>query len=195
MVTNHQSFLDPWLVGIAPSRQIHYMARDTLFKGGFTQWLLELWNSYPVKRGAADLNAIRITVERLERGFVVNVFPEGTRSEDGTIGGVAAGVGLIVNRCKAPVTIVPVVIEGAFEAWPKGQKAPHPSPIRIVHGAPISSEEVKGLGGEEVAMRVRGELVKLQERIGSAHAAGSRARYEADVAAMKEKKPRRRGRE
>jgi 1-acyl-sn-glycerol-3-phosphate acyltransferase len=35
LIANHQSFLDPWLIGIAPSRQVHYMARDTLFRGGF----------------------------------------------------------------------------------------------------------------------------------------------------------------
>src|SRR5690349_10798835 len=55
LVTNHQSFLDPWLIGIAPQRQMHYMARDTLFRGGFLQYLLELLNTFPVKRGAADL--------------------------------------------------------------------------------------------------------------------------------------------
>ena len=67
------------------------MARDTLFKGGFLGYLLELWNSFPVKRGSADLGAIRTAVERLDKGFVVNIFPEGTRSEDGSIGSVAAG--------------------------------------------------------------------------------------------------------
>src|SRR5215217_5899946 len=77
MVMNHQSFLDPWLIGIAPSRQIHYMARDTLFRGGFLGYLLELWNSFPVKRGAADLTAIRTAVERPDKGFIVNIFPEG----------------------------------------------------------------------------------------------------------------------
>jgi 1-acyl-sn-glycerol-3-phosphate acyltransferase len=80
LVMNHQSFLDPWLVGVAPSRQVHYMARDTLFRGGFLQYLGELWNAFPVRRGAADLGAIRTAVERLDKGFMVNIFPEGTRS-------------------------------------------------------------------------------------------------------------------
>src|ERR1043166_2315780 len=92
LVTNHQSFLDPWLIGIAPGRQVHYMARDTLFRGGFLQYLGELWNAFPVKRGAADLGAIRTAVERLDKGFMMNIFPEGTRTEDGSIGAIAPGM-------------------------------------------------------------------------------------------------------
>ncbi len=67
MLTNHQSFLDPWLIGIAPGRQIHSMARDSLFNGTIFRYLLELLNAFPVKRGAADLTAIRTAVERLEK--------------------------------------------------------------------------------------------------------------------------------
>ena len=111
LVANHQSFLDPWLLGIAPSRQVHYMARDTLFKGGFLHYLMELWNTFPVRRGAADLGAIRTAVERLDKGFVVNIFPEGTRSEDGSVGTIAPGFSLILNRAKTDVAIVPTVIE------------------------------------------------------------------------------------
>jgi 1-acyl-sn-glycerol-3-phosphate acyltransferase len=208
MVTNHQSFLDPWLVGIAPSRQIHYMARDTLFNKtggvqGFLHYLLELWNAFPVKRGSADLGAIRTGVERLEKGFVLNIFPEGTRSEDGTIGTVAPGMVLILNRVKGdPPPILPVIIDGAFEAWPRNAKAPRVfggSEIRILHGKPIPASEWKALSADQLAARVRRELVKLQREIGSVHAAASEARVakeEAEAAAAVKagggEKPRRR---
>ncbi|HEY4328864.1 MAG TPA: lysophospholipid acyltransferase family protein, partial [Phycisphaerae bacterium] len=75
LAVNHQSYLDPWLAGIAPARQIHYMARDTLFKGGFLHWLMELWNVFPVRRGTADLTAIRTAVDRLDHGFILTIFP------------------------------------------------------------------------------------------------------------------------
>jgi len=169
LVTNHQSFLDPPLIGIALRRQIHYMARETLFKGGFLQWLAETLNTFPVKRGQADLAAVRMAVERLDKGFVVNIFPEGTRTEDGSIGTIAPGVALIVGRCKTPVSIVPVVIDGAFEAWPRTQRLPHPGRIRIVYGKPILPEEFKGLKGAELAARIREAMVGMQRAMGSAH--------------------------
>jgi len=186
MVSNHQSFLDPWLVGIAPSRQLHYMARDTLFNktggvGGFLHFLLELWNAFPVKRGSADLTSIRTAVERLSAGYVLNIFPEGTRTEDGTIGPIAAGLSLILNRCKTepPPVILPTIIDGAFEAWPRDKKVPRVmggSTIRIYYGTPIPATEWKALSSEELARRIRWELVKLQYEIGSVHAERSRLR-------------------
>jgi len=153
-----------------------------LFKGGFLHWLMEHWNAFPVKRGSADLGAIRAAAERLDKGFVVNVFPEGTRSEDGTIGPVAAGVALIVKRCKQDVPIVPVVIDGAHEAWPRQAKGPRPRPVRIDYGRPIPPAEWKALSAEELAWRIRRELVGLQEQIGSRHAEASRRRLEEDAA-------------
>ncbi len=196
MVSNHQSFLDPWLVGIAPSRQIHYMARDTLFNknggiGGFLHYLLELWNAFPVKRGSADLTSIRTAVERLNAGYVLNIFPEGTRTEDGTIGAIAPGLSLILSRCKAepPPVILPTIIDGAFEAWPRDKKLPRVmggSTIRIHHGKAIPAAEWKGMGAEELARRIRWELVKLQYEVGSQHAEKSRARVSEEEKAAAE---------
>jgi 1-acyl-sn-glycerol-3-phosphate acyltransferase len=182
MVTNHQSFLDPWLIGIAPWRQIHYMARDTLFKGGFLQYAAETCNAFPVKRGQADLGAIRMAVERLDKGYIVNVFPEGTRSEDGTIGPAAPGVSLILSRCKTSVWLLPVIIDGAHEAWPRHAKLPRPHAIRIQYGRAIPPAEYKPLSPEDLAWRIRREMVALQKAIGSPHAGASEARLEKDLA-------------
>ncbi|HUO09354.1 MAG TPA: lysophospholipid acyltransferase family protein [Phycisphaerae bacterium] len=195
MVTNHQSFLDPWLIGIAPSRQIHYMARDTLFKGGFLHYLLELWNVFPVKRGHADLTAIRTAVECLQQGYIVNVFPEGTRSEDGSIGQLAPGISLILNRCKSEVSILPVVIDGAFEAWPRDRKIPRffGGRIRICHGKPIAPATWRQWSPDEIATRIRREMIKLQHELHSAHAERSAQRLTEDEGrAATESKPRRR---
>jgi 1-acyl-sn-glycerol-3-phosphate acyltransferase len=193
MITNHQSFLDPWLIGIGLRRQLHYMARDSLFRGGFLHYLMELWNAFPVKRGSADLTAIRTAVERLDKGFIVNIFPEGTRSEDGTIGPIAPGMSIILNRCKQDVPIVPVVIDGAFAAWPRNRKFPKGHPIKLIHGKAIPAAEWRKLSPEELSQRIRGEMVKLQEQIGSPYAAASRERLEREAAAPAQKTRRQRG--
>jgi len=178
LVTNHQSFLDPWLIGLASNRQVHYMARDTLFRGGFLQYLGELLNAFPVKRGKADLWAIRTAVERLNKGYMVNIFPEGTRSPDGIIGPIAPGMVLILNRCKADIPIVPVVIDGAFESWPRTAKFPRPHAIRIIYGHPILATTWRQWSAEELATQVRHEMIKLQTELGSAHAEASQRKLE-----------------
>lgn len=165
MVTNHQSFLDPWLIAIAPSRQFHFMARDSLFKNKAFGWIISLLNAYPVRRGAADLTSIRMTIERLEQGRLVNIFPEGTRSTDGSIGKVAPGLTLIVNRCKIDVPIVPAVIDGAFEAWPRNKKFPRPKKIRIVYGEPIQPATYRAMKPDELAEHIRNTFIALQGQL------------------------------
>jgi 1-acyl-sn-glycerol-3-phosphate acyltransferase len=196
LVTNHQSFLDPWLAGLAAPRQVHSMARDTLFKGGFLQWLMELLNAFPVKRGAADLGAIRAAADRLDKGYAVNIFAEGTRSEDGSIGPIAPGISLILRRTKSPVPIVPAIVDGAFAAWPRNARFPKPRPVRMAFGRPIAPEEWQPLAPDELAARIRQELVALQEQLQSAHAPESRRRLAEDQAhaAAAPAKGKRRGR-
>ena len=181
LITNHQSFMDPWLIGVPLQRQIHYMARETLFKGGFGQTILELTNAFPVRRGKADLNAVRTAIDRLNRGFLVNLFPEATRSNDGTIGPIAAGLSIVLHRAKKPV--IPVVIDGAYEAWPREARLPRPAPIRILYGAPIAYAHLADLSADDMAIRLRRELIHLQFAIGSAHAAASEMRLASDLAA------------
>jgi 1-acyl-sn-glycerol-3-phosphate acyltransferase len=176
LITNHQSFLDPWLIAIAPGRQIHYMARDTLFQGGFMHWMMETHNTFPVKRGHGDRASIRVAAERLEKGYIVNIFPEGTRSLDGTIGPIAPGLSLILRGCKRPVPVIPVLIDGAFEAWPRTKKLPRPHAIKVIYGSPITPEEIAGLSAGELAVRIRRELVALQAKVGSVHAEASARR-------------------
>jgi 1-acyl-sn-glycerol-3-phosphate acyltransferase len=195
MVTNHQSFLDPWLIGIAPARQIHSMARDTLYKGGFLHYLMELWNAFPVKRGHADLAAIRTAVDRLDKGFIVNIFPEGTRSEDGSIGPISPGLTLILHRTKTDVHIVPVLIDGAFAAWPRGSRFPRiftQTPIRIIYGRPIPSSQWRPLSPDALALQIRAQLVALQSDIASPNAAISQRRLELDRAQVTENRTARR---
>ena len=179
LVTNHQSMLDPGLVGIALKRQIHYMARETLFKGGFSQYALERTNAFPVRRGRADTQAVREAIDRLGRGFLVNLFPEATRSVDGTIGPIAAGVAIIVHRAKVPV--IPVVIDGAFEAWPRGRKFFRHSNIRLLYGHPIAYTELANLSADDISIRIRKEMIALQRKLKSPHAAASQKRFEEDL--------------
>ena len=137
LASNHQSYLDPVFIGAFLSREMYFMARDTLFKNCFFGPLIRSLNAYPVKRGGGgDLGAIRDTLRRLRDGEVVLVFPEGTRTTDGTVKSMQGGIGMLAGRAGVPV--VPVYVDGAFSIWKKGAMLPRLfGRVRVCYGRPL----------------------------------------------------------
>ena len=134
-VANHQSFLDiPFLAAQIP-RHVSFVARESLAKSSLLAFIMAQAGCVLVKRGETELTAVREIVAHLEGGDAVCIFPEGTRSKDGSIGEFRRGALLAARRGKAPV--IPIGITGSFEAWPPGQKWPQPHPIRFAFGEPI----------------------------------------------------------
>lgn len=161
LVCNHQSFLDPVLATQALPRECHYMARDTLFHNPRFRWLIESLNAFPIKRGTADIGAIKETLKRLKQGALVTTFPEATRTPDGRVLPMQSGVVLIARKAKAP--IVPTLILGAYEAWPRQVKAPRPRPIIVAYGRAMWPSELQG-DDQEVISRIRDRILEMMER-------------------------------
>ncbi len=163
LACNHQSYLDPVLVTLALYREGSFMARDTLFVNRHFRRLIESLNAFPVKRNTADVGAIKEIIRRLKAGRIVVTFPEGTRTEDGSIGDLLAGSLLVAKRAGA--TIVPTVIDGAFEAWPKGLKLPRPGRVSVAYGEPIDAEQTATLSVEELTRMTRESMLRLQQMV------------------------------
>ena len=159
IASNHQSFLDPILIGVGLKRQIHYMARRSLFKNVFFRWFIKSVNAFPVKREGVDVGAIREAMALLRRGETVLLFPEGTRTWDGTIGPIERGFGMIARRAGVP--LVPAVIDGAFEAWPRTRRIFRFAPISVIFGKPLESKE------EALSEAVARSLAQLQQKLHS----------------------------
>ncbi len=156
ILSNHQSHLDPPLVGGSAKRQLSYLARDTLFQGALGP-LIRSYDAVPVDRDGSGLAGIRATLKRLKQGGAVLLFPEGTRSSNGELQGLKPGFIALVRRSKA--VIVPLGIEGAYLAWPKEKKFPTLfKPIAMYYGQPICPEEVAQLDDEQLLMRVAIDL-------------------------------------
>ncbi|MBK1833863.1 1-acyl-sn-glycerol-3-phosphate acyltransferase [Roseibacillus ishigakijimensis] len=147
VVSNHVSFLDPPLVGIAHRKGVFYLARKTLFKG-FTAWLYPRWNSIPIDQENPDMSSLKNIIKLLKSGERVVMFPEGERSWDGQLLPAKAGVGLIVSKARVPV--LPVRLFGAHEALPRGASFWKNRQVTLVVGEPIefTEEELKGKGRE-----------------------------------------------
>jgi cytidylate kinase len=159
-ICNHQSFLDPIVISMALRRPMNYMARDTLFHlPGFGQLIAALY-AFPVRRGTADSAALKEAMRRVEAGGQVVVFAEGTRTRDGRIGKLLPGVALLARRARA--ITVPVIVDGAYESWPRWQLLPMPGQISVQYGRPISAQEARDMSSDEYLLRVRNELIAIQ---------------------------------
>ncbi|MCD6404729.1 MAG: 1-acyl-sn-glycerol-3-phosphate acyltransferase [Planctomycetes bacterium] len=149
LVSNHQSFLDPALVDAGLNRPVHYMARKSLFMR-FAPFgrLISSLNAFPVERGRGDIKAVREVLRRLKSDNVVLAFPEGTRTHTGEIGDIKPGIFMIAVRSGVPV--VPVAVEGAFDAWPRDSRFPRPGAVGVRFGARLRADE---FGGDAEKMR------------------------------------------
>jgi 1-acyl-sn-glycerol-3-phosphate acyltransferase len=162
LVGNHQSFLDPILCGIGVKRVVTYMARDTLFRGFFGTAIRSV-NAIPVKRDQADIGAMKTVIGRLRQGGVVCLYPEGTRSADGRITKFKPGFGLLCRRSNA--SVVPVLIDGAYECWPRNQKLFSPGLVVVRFGKPLTGAQVAAMSSEELAHWCTATLRRMQHDV------------------------------
>lgn len=136
LVANHQSVLDPVLIQAACPRPLHTMAKSTQFSAPLVGAFMKRYHSFPVRRYQIDPQAVRIALRRLAQGHGVGIYPEGERSWDGRLQPLRLGsIRLIL---KAGVPVVPCVIQGSYEAWPRWDRRFVPWPVRIAFGEPIS---------------------------------------------------------
>ncbi|NLI14873.1 MAG: 1-acyl-sn-glycerol-3-phosphate acyltransferase [candidate division Zixibacteria bacterium] len=115
IASNHQAAADPFIMGTAVPRELAFMAKKELFEIPIEGWLIKRFNAFPVDRFGFDLGVIKKSIEILESGQALVMFPEGTRSKDGKIHEGKIGVGMLAR--KAGVPIMPVYIENSRKAW------------------------------------------------------------------------------
>ncbi len=125
IAANHMSNADPpfiggWL-GPALQRRPTFLAKETLFDGPLGVFIRSL-GAEPVKAGGSDIGAYRAAKAILDRGGVVAILPEGTRSFDGVLGEPKPGVSLLATRTGAPV--LPVGISGTDRLLGRGAVLP-----------------------------------------------------------------------
>lgn len=139
LCSNHISNWDPPLLGSGIERQVHFMAKEELFRIPIVSFLITKWEAVPVKRGAGDRGAIRATLKLLEEGKIFGIFPEGKRSKTGKLGPGLTGVAMFAVKSEAAV--IPVAIIGPYRLF---------RPVTIIYGKPIDlSAQREGKGNSE----------------------------------------------
>ena len=136
VASNHASHLDPPLVGCHVPRQMAFFARKTLWNGKVATWWLDGVGAIPVDRdGGSDVSAIKNVLRTVQSGKALTLFPEGTRSPDGSLQPAKSGVGMIA--CRTAVPVVPVRIFNSHIAFGKGGGFRPGTRVSIVYGKPL----------------------------------------------------------
>lgn len=141
IASNHVSFLDPPLVGIAFPENIYYFARRSLFVHPVAGWLLHRMWAIPVDQEKPEMSTLKQIIQLLKEGQRVVIFPEGERTLDGKIKEKGqAGVGMIVEKSNAKV--LPVRLFGPEIALPRHSKKVVRHPVTLVVGEPIDLSDL-----------------------------------------------------
>lgn len=147
---NHVHNLDSAVIVAMFKRKVNVLAKEELFKNGFIRWIADIFGVYPVKRGRADLQAIKISLKLLKNDELLLMFPEGTRH--GLDKGKKPKNGAVLIAATAGKPIIPIGIQGSFKPFRK---------VIVNIGKPIDyskySEEVKE---KEQASKLTQELMQ-----------------------------------
>ncbi len=110
IAANHQSNLDPPLIGAFHPREMHFVAKKQLFEQPFLASVIRHFNAIPIDRAGVDRTALKEIRGLLDAGEDLVVFPEGTRSKTGELGRPRHGLGMILAM--AQVDVLPILIDG-----------------------------------------------------------------------------------
>lgn len=164
IVSNHVSYMDPTTVGWAVAREIFYLGRKSLFKPPFWNWFLPICNVLPIDRDGHDIAGLRRIIKMLKGGNAVLLFPEGTRSLDGTIQAAEPGAGMVALKSGTP--ILPVRVFGTYESLSRHTKRLRFHPIRVVIGKPYLPVVPEGKREKEMYGPVAQEMMDRVAALG-----------------------------
>jgi cytidylate kinase len=130
--SNHISYFDPPAVSVTLPREVHFVAKDTLFDIWWLGRVIRFYNAFPIKRGVFDREAMGKALTLLQANRSVLIFPEGGRIFGGKLGEGKSGIGYLAIRSGVPV--VPVYVEGTNRLKDCFFRRAR---VRVIHGKPI----------------------------------------------------------
>lgn len=164
IAANHGSFYDPPLVAVSWPDAVHFLARETLFRGFIFKRLITALNAHPVSGDAADVSVLRMILQELKGGKKVILFPEGTRSLDGVVQEFKPGLALLAQRSGSAV--IPTFVDG-YHVWPRSKTWPKFwGKTKVVFGKPVFWSEFEHLEKRAAqhlfTQKIRNEIIALQ---------------------------------
>ncbi|MDX6706204.1 MAG: 1-acyl-sn-glycerol-3-phosphate acyltransferase [Solirubrobacteraceae bacterium] len=193
IASNHKSFWDSFFIGVSTRRHVRFMGKSELFEKPYAPLLVWL-GAFPVRRGAADEDALETARIVLRQGGVLALFPEGTRIRDpDRLGSPRSAVGRLALEAGAP--IVPAAISGTQKLFLG--PLPKPDRVRVAFSAPIavaedepSPEAARELVSDQLWPQVEQEFGRLRSRPGLIAASLAVLGLGAGVAARRRRRKR-----
>ena len=137
LASNHASYVDPFFVGLGVVRRINYLAKKELFSSRVTSYFLRnLFRVIPIDREQMDRTTLKTIYGHLRSNEILLMFPEGTRSYDGSLQEAKMGIGMIAYNTQVP--IIPVYISGSHAILPRDDKRVHLKQCSVYFGPPIN---------------------------------------------------------
>jgi len=142
---------------------MNFLARKTLYRSTPFALLIRSFDAIPIDLDGSPMEGLRESIRRLKQGEMLLVFPEGSRTADGLVGPFESGIGVLARHSKA--AIVPTVVEGAFDIWPKFRPYPHLrlGRIEVQFGPPLLAGEIRRYQETEL-------VAEIEKRVRVCHA-------------------------
>jgi 1-acyl-sn-glycerol-3-phosphate acyltransferase len=152
---NHISNLDPIALGVACPYRLNFMVKEELFANRLLSNFFSKLGCFPVKRGSADLSAIKEAIRRLSNNGVLCIFPEGRRQEAAIPQGTPhRGVGFLAS--KLGIDVLPAFVDGTDKILPRGRKFIRPGRIRVTFGKLVHVD--KGMPSEDITESIMWQI-------------------------------------
>ena len=161
-VSNHQSALDIPILALITRGKVRFLAKKSLFRIPFLGWVMYFNDFVPIDRSSArrTVASLKAMTKRMEkRPISLGVFPEGTRSCDGSIAPFKRGSMQVGKRSGLP--IVPIAINGSIQVHLRDTLRIQAGPVRVAVGEPISADEVKRMSPDDLMTRLESAVSTL----------------------------------
>lgn len=153
---NHQSHLDPVLIGCCCPRRMNFLAKKSLFQFGPFGALIGFLDAIPLEREGIGIAGVKETIRRTRRGELLLLFPEGARTHDGQVAPLLPGAASIARRTHVP--LIPVGIDGSFQAWPRTRPLPKLGHVVVCVDKPIPYSEYGTLSDDRLTALLQNRI-------------------------------------
>ena len=168
IAANHASFLDPPVMGLMCPKELHFLARASLFRHFLFGKLIRMLHAHPIGGTVSDVAMFHEVEKLVLQGKKVVMFPEGRRSRNGKIMPFKRGVGMIVERTH--VKVIPAYIGGTYRAWGRNMKFPRIfKRITIVFGKPLTFDRIEHESHKEYQENVAKAVQEAVEDLRKTH--------------------------
>jgi 1-acyl-sn-glycerol-3-phosphate acyltransferase len=164
LASNHLSFSDSIFLPLKVRRPVTFLAKSDYFtgkgvKGALIRWFFKATGQLPIDRsgGKASEDSLNTGLGVLERGLLLGIYPEGTRSPDAKLYRGRTGIARMVLEAKVPV--IPVAMIDTEKVQPIGSKYPKIRRVGVVIGEPMDFTRFAGMEGERAVLRAVTDLI------------------------------------